>query len=72
MSSGGAALACEVWTLPTTALAALLQSIAPPLGLGTVELADGPCHGFIAEQGDLPHAVDITAYGGWVAWRTRA
>lgn len=71
VASGGVALPGEVWALPTAALADLLRSIAPPLGLGTVALADGHCHGFIAEQGELPEAVDITSFGGWIAWRTQ-
>jgi allophanate hydrolase len=48
-------------------------SIAPPLGLGTVQLDDGPCHGFIAEHTELTDAIDITSFGGWIAWlETRA
>jgi len=35
VSRGGVGLPGEVWALPTSALAALLVSIAPPLGLGT-------------------------------------
>ncbi len=70
---GGIALPGEVWALPTSALAALLVSIAPPLGLGTVRLDDGPCHGFIAEHAELTDAIDITSFGGWIAWlETRA
>jgi allophanate hydrolase len=70
---GGVALPGEVWALPTSALAALLVSIAPPLGLGTVQLDDGPCHGFIAEHTELTDAIDITSFGGWIAWlETRA
>jgi allophanate hydrolase len=71
VSAGGAALPGEVWALPTPALAALLLSIAPPLGLGTVELDDGPCHGFIAEHTELTNAIDITGFGGWIAWLER-
>jgi allophanate hydrolase len=68
VSRGGVGLPGEVWALPTSALAALLVSIAPPLGLGTVQLDDGPCHGFIAEHTELTDAIDITSFGGWAAW----
>ena len=62
-SADGGALDGEVWGLPPQAVAAFLGSIAPPLGLGTVRLEDGPALGFIAEAGE-----DITAHGGWRAW----
>ena len=65
-SADGAALAGEVWALPPGALAGFLGSIAPPLGLGTVELEHGPALGFIAEAGAVGE--DITASGGWRAW----
>jgi len=59
----GASLEGEVWALPPHAVAAFLGSIAPPLGLGTVELEHGPALGFIAEAG--AEGEDITAFGGW-------
>ena len=63
---GGAALEGEVWSLPSHAVAAFLGSIASPLGLGTVELDDGPTLGFIAEAGATGE--DITGHGGWRNW----
>jgi allophanate hydrolase len=68
VGAGGAALAGEVWALPSAALAALLAGIAPPLGLGTVTLEGGvPGFGFICEAGAAGE--DITAFGGWRAYR---
>jgi allophanate hydrolase len=64
----GAAIAGEVWALPTTAIGALLALVPAPLGFGTVALYDGPCLGFLAEAQALQSAPDITAYGGWRAW----
>ena len=64
----GAAVAGEVWALPTTAIGALLALVPAPLGFGTVALEDGPCLGFLAEAQALQSAPDITAYGGWRAW----
>ncbi len=68
VDEGGAAIAGEVWALPSAALAALLAGIAPPLGLGTVRLEGGaPGFGFICEAGAAGE--DITAFGGWRAYR---
>ncbi len=68
VDEGGAAIAGEVWALPGAALAALLAGIAPPLGLGTIRLeGDVPAFGFICEAGAVGE--DITAFGGWRAYR---
>lgn len=64
----GAAIAGEVWALPTSAVGALLAQVPPPLGFGTVMLEDGPCLGFLAEAQALHGTPDITAHGGWRAW----
>ncbi len=64
----GAAIAGEVWALPTSAIGALLALVPPPLGFGTVELEDGPCLGFLAEADAARDAPDISAHGGWRAW----
>jgi allophanate hydrolase len=69
--AGGAAIAGEVWALPTAAIGALLAQVPPPLGFGSVTLADGPCLGFLAEAAGTAGAVDITAYGGWRGWLAR-
>ncbi len=69
---GGAAIAGEVWCLPTAAVGALLDSVPAPLGFGTVALADGPCLGFLAEAHATADAPDITGGGGWRAWLSRA
>ncbi len=64
----GAAIAGEVWALPTCAIGALLAQVPPPLGFGTVDLDDGPCLGFLAETEGVTNTPDITAFGGWRAW----
>ena len=64
----GAAIAGEIWALPTSAIGALLAQVPPPLGFGTVALEDGPCLGFLAEAPALHGTQDITAFGGWRAW----
>jgi allophanate hydrolase len=67
----GAALAGEVWALPTAAIGKLLAEVAPPLGFGTVALADGPCLGFLAEAAGVAGAPDISERGGWRAYLAR-
>ena len=64
----GAAIAGEVWALPTAAIGALLALVPPPLGFGTVALEEGPCLGFLAEAQALADGPDITAFGGWRGW----
>jgi allophanate hydrolase len=65
---GGAAIAGEVWALPTAAIGALLALVPAPLGFGAVALEDGDCLGFLAEAEALAGTRDITAFGGWRAW----
>ena len=58
----------EVWALPTAAIGVLLAGVPPPLGFGTVQLANGPCLGFTCDPAGLGDARDITAFGGWRAY----
>ena len=41
VAEGGGAIAVEVWALPQAAVGSFLALIPPPLGLGSIELADG-------------------------------
>jgi allophanate hydrolase len=67
-ASDGAAIAGEVWAIPTGAIGALLAQVPSPLGFGTVALDDGPCLGFLAEAHFIAEAPDITSFGGWRNW----
>ncbi|HVC62164.1 MAG TPA: allophanate hydrolase [Acetobacteraceae bacterium] len=67
-AANGAAIAGEVWALPTASIGVLLAQVPPPLGFGIVDLQDGPCLGFIAEASGVAEAPDITQFGGWRAW----
>jgi allophanate hydrolase len=67
-SAAGAAIAGEVWALPTSAIGALLAQVPPPLGFGAVVLENGPVLGFLAEAAGIVDAQDITHLGGWRAW----
>jgi allophanate hydrolase len=70
VAEGGAAIAVEVWELPATQFGSFVAAIPAPLGIGRTLLADGSevC-GFICEDAGWAGAVDITAHGGWRAWK---
>lgn len=64
----GAAIAGEVWALPTAAIGALLAQVPAPLGFGRVRLADGrEMLGFLAEADGVVGTPEVTALGGWRA-----
>lgn len=66
---GGSAIDVEIWALPKTALGEFMTRIPAPLGLGSVEMADGSrVTGFVCETAGLQGARDITAFGGWRAY----
>ncbi|RSZ42344.1 MULTISPECIES: allophanate hydrolase [unclassified Variovorax] len=66
---GGAAVALEVWAVPIAQVGSFLALIPAPLGLGSVELADGSwVKGFICEGHALAGAQDVTHHGGWRAY----
>ena len=68
-AQGGFAIEVEVYEMPQDAVGSFLALIPPPLGLGSVELADGRwVKGFICEPHALAGAQDITRHGGWRAW----
>jgi allophanate hydrolase len=63
----GAAIAVEVWEMPLRQFGGFVAAIPAPLGIGTVELADGSSvKGFICEPAGIAGATDITHHGGWV------
>ena len=65
-AEGGAGIAVEVWDMPVSAVGSLLALIPPPLGLGSIELADGRwVHGFLCEAHALAGAPEATSFGGW-------
>jgi allophanate hydrolase len=69
LDGDGACIAIEIWALPQATLGSFLALIPPPLGLGSIELADGRyVHGFLCESHALAGARDITQFGGWRAY----
>jgi allophanate hydrolase len=67
-AAGG--IAVELYDLPMEGFGRLVASVAPPLSIGTVELDDGSkVKGFLCESAAAAQARDITADGGWIAFR---
>ena len=68
-ATGGHAIALEVWAMPMRRVGDFLALIPSPLGLGSIELADGSVvHGFLCEAGALLDAPDVSVFGGWRAY----
>jgi allophanate hydrolase len=68
--SGGAAIEVEVWELPGAHFGSFVDGIPAPLGIGRTVLSDGSqLAGFVCEPVGVDGATDITAYGGWRAYR---
>jgi allophanate hydrolase len=62
----GAQIECEVWALPPDAFGRFVAAIPPPLGIGTLRLADGTApKGFLAEAEGVSGCLDISSWGGW-------
>ena len=67
----GPGIIVEVWGLPTAAFGAFTARIPAPLGIGKITLADGRAvSGFLCESHALAGAEEISAHGGWRAFRT--
>ncbi|MDX2178649.1 MAG: allophanate hydrolase [Bryobacteraceae bacterium] len=62
----GPGIEVEVWSMPASEFGSFVALIPPPLGIGTVVLADGTtAKGFICEPAGLTSATEITSHGGW-------
>ncbi len=65
----GSAIKVEVWAMPVAKYGSFVALIPSPLGIGTLQLADGSSvQGFICEPQALVGAQDITHFGGWRAY----
>jgi allophanate hydrolase len=70
---GSGAVEVEVWELDDAGFGSFVAAVPPPLCIGTVLLADGSAvMGFLCESVALDGAPDITATGGWRAYRSGA
>ncbi|GAB2946671.1 allophanate hydrolase [Hafnia psychrotolerans] len=62
----GSAIIVELWDIPLAHFGEFVAEIPAPLGIGSLELADGrTVKGFICEPWAIPDATDITHFGGW-------
>jgi allophanate hydrolase len=69
VDDAGRPIEVEVWELPADAFGSFVAEVPQPLGIGTVELADGSMiAGFICEPIGLTGATAITHFGGWRAY----
>lgn len=65
----GSAIEIEIWEMPLHRFGEFVAEIPAPLGIGTLELADGrTVKSFICEPWAIDGATDITALGGWRAF----
>lgn len=65
-AEGGSAIIVELWDIPLARFGEFVAEIPAPLGIGSLELADGRIvKGFICEPWATGEATDITAFGGW-------
>ncbi|RZJ26300.1 MAG: allophanate hydrolase [Haliea sp.] len=66
----GARIALEIWDMPVAEYGSFVALIPAPLGIGTLQLADGgSVQGFVCEAQALQGgAQDISHFGGWRAY----
>jgi len=70
--AGDGGIEVEIWEMDAEAFGSFVAFIPPPLGIGTVTLADGrKVKSFLCEAHATRDAEDITAFGGWRAWLAR-
>jgi allophanate hydrolase len=70
VASGGIVVPGELWAVPVDRFGEFVLDVPAPLVIGSVELNDGSLHpGFLCESWVLSDAVDISRYGGWLAFR---
>ncbi len=66
----GDGIEVEIWELATEAFGSLVAGVQAPLAIGTIALGDGrTVKGFICEADAVAGAREITAHGGWRAYR---
>ncbi|HSH88537.1 MAG TPA: allophanate hydrolase [Ramlibacter sp.] len=68
-SGAGTRIALEIWEMPLQHYGSFVSLIPAPLGIGTLELADGgSVQGFLCEAQAVQGAHDISHLGGWRAY----
>ncbi|WP_369789387.1 allophanate hydrolase [Rouxiella sp. WC2420] len=65
-AEGGSSIIVELWDIPLARFGEFVAEIPAPLGIGTLQLADGrSVKGFICEPWAIASATDVTSFGGW-------
>lgn len=65
----GQSIALEIWEMPLAHYGSFVALIPAPLGIGTLQLADGSqVQGFTCEALATAQALDISHHGGWRAY----
>ena len=68
-AGAGSSIKLELWALSAAAFGKFVAAIPPPLGIGTIRLADGRAvKGFVVEPIAIDGARDISSFGGWRAF----
>ncbi len=68
----GAAIAVETYALTPAAFGRFAAAVPPPLVIGTATLADGgSVKSFLCEPRALEGSLNITGFGGWIAYRSQ-
>ncbi len=68
-SEKGHGIIVELWRMDVAAFGSFVEEIPQPLGIGTLELADGRLvKGFICEPEAVASATHISEFGGWRAY----
>ncbi|ODV70023.1 hypothetical protein HYPBUDRAFT_178118 [Hyphopichia burtonii NRRL Y-1933] len=68
VDADGSKITIEIYSVPSENFGKFISFVPEPLGIGSVELADGTwCKSFICEEVgyNLKGTVDITSFGGW-------
>jgi allophanate hydrolase len=69
----GPGIEVELWSLGREAFGSFVAEVAPPMVIGTLELADGSwAKGFSCEPFSIANSPEITAFGGWRAFLATA
>lgn len=70
---GAGMIEVELYEMDAAGFGDFVALIPPPLGIGTLTLADGSTvKGFLCESHALSGATDITGHGGWRNWLATA
>jgi len=66
----GPGIELEVWSLSQAAFGSFVAEVPAPMVIGSVELADGSVvKSFLCEPYATEGAEEVTAFGGWLAYR---